>query len=169
MKLHNLQVGPGNLSVVKGTTRFALNATTGEATFTGKISGPAPATGLYTLRARVTASEVNSGQLLFDVPDGLSVRIVTCKLIAVGGNASGATAVVVGTGANSLTTSLFSYTVSALTRSKVVPETDSNCTVLTDGASHAAQTAGHNVYIGKTGSDLSGATHIDVILEFTLE
>ncbi len=119
----------------------------------------------YALRARVTAAEVNAGKTLVAPPAGRSLRMIDCLLIAIGGNAGGATTVDVVSGA----TKLVAAAVAGLTRSAVVRAGDASGAVLADGASFAALAAGAIIGIAKTGNDLTGATHVDVLLTYAIE
>jgi len=119
----------------------------------------------YALRARVTAAEVNAGKTLVAPPAGRSLRMIDCILIAVGGNAAGATTVDIVSG----TSKLVAAAIAGLTRSSVVRAGDTSAAVLTDGASFATLASGATIGIAKTGNDLTGATHIDVLLTYAIE
>ncbi len=114
---------------------------------------------------RVTVAEVNAGHTLLSVPTSKKFRLVDCTLIAIGGNAATATTVDVKCGSSIL----IAAAAGTLTRSAVVKPNSSNVTVLADGASFTAKTAGDDVTIIKAGDDLETATHIDVILSYVLE
>jgi len=116
-------------------------------------------------RTRVTTAEVNAGLTLLTPPTGWKIRLIDCTLIAIGGNASGATTVDILTGA----TKLIAAAVAGLTQSAVLRAGAANAAVLADGASFVALTAGATITIGKTGADLATATNIDVILTYALE
>jgi len=116
------------------------------------------------VRYRFTAAQVNAGGLGLTPPIGKMIRPVDYTMIAIGGNAAGATTVDVLTGA----TKLLAVAVAALTRSAVVRAGAANATVLADGESFVPLSPGATITVGKTGNDLTGATHIDVILSFTL-
>jgi hypothetical protein len=119
-------------------------------------------------RFRVTAAEVNAGHTLLAALPGLKYRLVDCTLIAIGGNAATATSVdILATQSSSV--KLIAAAVAALTRSTVVKPNTASVTVLADGASHVANDANTAVTIGKTGSNLATATHIDVVLSYTIE
>jgi len=117
------------------------------------------------VRARATAAQVNAGVTLLTPPSGKAIRVIDMTMIAIGGNAGGATTVDILTGA----TKLLAVAVAALTQSAVVRAGAANTTVLADGASFVTLSANATITIGKTGNDLTTATHIDVILSYALE
>lgn len=121
-----------------------------------------------TLRTRVTTAQVNAGLTLLAALAGYKYRFVDCTLIAIGGAAATATAVII-SGTQSGAAVLISAAVAALTQSTVVKPNTANVTVLADGASFIANDANTAITIAKTGSDLATATHIDVILTYAIE
>ena len=125
----------------------------------------------HTLRNRATAAEVNAGKVLLAAIPGFKYRLVDCKMIAIGGNAATATSVdILGTRAGSAVRPIVNG-VAGLTRSAVLRAGASNSTVLADGASFTALDANTSVSVTKqsAGSALATATHIDVLLDFTIE
>ena len=117
-------------------------------------------------RHRVSTAEVNAGHELLPAISGYKYRIHDITLIAIGGNAATATTVdVLGTQSAS-GVKLLAAAVAGLTRSAVLRAGATNATVLADGASFAECDANTAITIGKTGSDLATATHIDVLLTY---
>jgi len=117
-------------------------------------------------RHRVTTAEVNAGHELLPAISGYKYRVHDVALIAIGGNAATATTVdVLGTQSSS-GVKLLAAAVAGLTRSTVLRAGATNATVLADGASFAECDANTAITIGKTGSDLATATHIDVLLTY---
>ena len=117
-------------------------------------------------RHRVSTAEVNAGHELLPAISGYKYRIHDVALIAIGGNAATATTVdVLGTQSAS-GVKLLAAAVAGLTRSAVLRAGATNATVLADGASFAECDANTAITIGKTGSDLATATHIDVLLTY---
>jgi hypothetical protein len=117
------------------------------------------------VRTRFTTAQVNAGARILPPVAGQRYRMVDCTLIAIGGNASGATSVDVG--GSGLT--LVAAAVAGLTRSAVARAGAANIAVLADGASFAPLDAGEGINIGKTGGNLATATAVDVILSYTIE
>jgi len=117
-------------------------------------------------RHRVSTAEVNAGHELLPAISGYKYRIHDITLIAIGGNAATATTVdVLGTQSAS-GVKLLAAAVAGLTRSTVLRAGATNAAVLADGASFAECDANTAITIGKTGSDLATATHIDVLLTY---
>lgn len=125
----------------------------------------------YTVRTRFTAAQVNAGATLVAAPGaGLALRPVDWTMIAIGGNAATATSVdLIGT--VSASESRFAVVgVAALTQSAVVKPDTANVTVLADGASFVTLDANTAITISKQsgGGSLATATHVDVILVYTI-
>lgn len=121
------------------------------------------------LRVRVTTAQINAGLTLLPALPGYKYRITDSTMIAVGGAASGATAVVIqGTQAASVV-SLISAAVAALTQSAVTKPHTASVTVLADGASFVANDVNTAITIGKTGGSLATSTAIDVVLTYAIE
>lgn len=120
---------------------------------------------VFAVRHRATIAEVNAGFTLTTPPQGMAVRLVGARAIAVGGAVADVTTVDV----LDDTTKLVAFAQASLTQSTVVVAGETGGTVLADGASFAALDANEPVTVGKTGSDVTGATHIDFLVEFTLE
>jgi len=113
-----------------------------------------------------TAAQINAGATVLPAQAGLKYRVANAILIAVGGNAAGATAVVLqGVQAGS-TVSLLSATVGALTQNTWVAPSSANVTMLAN--SEAQNDVNTAITIAKTGSSLSGATSVIVILTYEL-
>ena len=117
------------------------------------------------LRMRVTTAEVNAGHTLLAAIAGYKYRMIDCIMIAVGGNATTATGVQIKGG----DTVLVDAKVAALEQSDVARAGDTNVDVLADGASFVAQSAGEAVTIEVDGTDMTEATHVDVILTYAIE
>jgi hypothetical protein len=142
----------------------ALSATTGKITGSAGVAAAGDSV-VYNQRHRVTTAEVNAGHTLVTVPDGVSFRLVGVKVIAYGGAATGLTTLDILDGS----TKLVAFAQASLTQSTVLFDGGTGATVLADGASYIALTAGNDVSIGKTGSNLATATGIDVVVSYTLE
>lgn len=121
------------------------------------------------LRQRVSTADVNSGATLLAAVPGFKYRIQDMTMISIGGAAATATTVdILGTQSSS-SVKLLAVAVAALTQSAVVRAGAANATVLADGASFVACDANTAITIGKTGSSLATATHIDVLITYVLE
>lgn len=124
---------------------------------------------IQTVRTRFTVAQINTGASLLPAVPGYIYRLIDLTMIAIGGAASGATAVVVlGTRAAGAVT-LLSVAVAALTQSAIVKPHTANATVLADGATYTPLDVNTAITVGKTGGSLATATHIDVIANYVLE
>jgi hypothetical protein len=91
-------------------------------------------------------------------------------MIAIGGNAATATSVdILGTQSAS-SVKLMDGRVAGLTQSTLLRAgTATNGLILADGASFVANDVNTAITIAKTGSNLATATHIDVLLTYSIE
>jgi hypothetical protein len=120
---------------------------------------------VFNIRQRFTIAQVNAGATLVS---GKSIRMVGCKAIAVG-NAAGAVTTVDILGTSTTSRKLVAFAQANLTQSTVLADGGTGGTVLADGASYTANDVNTAVTIGKTGSNVTTATHIDVIFVYVLE
>ena len=121
------------------------------------------------LRSRVTTANVNAGATLLPAVPGFKYRIQDMTMIAIGGAAATATTVDILATQSTSSVKLLAVAVAALTQSAVVRAGATNATVLADGASFVANDTNTAITIGKTGSSLATATHIDVLITYVLE
>jgi hypothetical protein len=121
------------------------------------------------VRTRFTIAAINAGANLVPAVAMQKIRMVGCKAIAVGGAAAAVTTVdVLATQAGS-SVKLAAFAQASLTQSTVLNAGDSGAAVLADGASFAACDAATAITVGKTGSSVTTATHIDVIFSYVVE
>lgn len=119
-------------------------------------------------RFRIATADVNAGATLLPAVPGYKYRLVDCIAIAVGGNAATVDTVdIIGT--VSTARKLVAFGQAQLTRSTVLRPGITGATVLADGASFTANDANTAITIGKTGSNLATATHVDVVITYALE
>tara|TARA_R110000868_G_scaffold403615_1_gene681062 strand:+ start:152 stop:910 length:759 start_codon:yes stop_codon:yes gene_type:complete len=121
------------------------------------------------LRSRVTTANVNAGATLLPAVPGFKYRIQDMTMISIGGAAATATTIDILATQSTSSVKLLAVAVAALTQSAVVRAGAANATVLADGASFVANDTNTAVTIGKTGSNLATATHIDVLITYVLE
>lgn len=121
------------------------------------------------LRMSVTTAQVNAGHELLAAVSGWKYRIHDMALIAIGGNASGATSVdILGTQASS-GVKLMAGLVAGLTQNTLLRAgAATNGVILVGGASYADNDANTAITIGKTGSDLATATAVHVHLVYEM-
>lgn len=140
--------------------------------FAGAGSGSSSSKILVTKRVRCTIAEVNAGtkEILAAVA-GLKWSVTDVKIIAIGGAVTSTTATgtkLVATQSASPAT-LLATAKAQLTQSAVNTFTGTGATVLADGASFIQADANTAIlFASNGGTDLAGATHIDVIITATL-
>lgn len=121
------------------------------------------------LRARTTIANVNAGATLLPALPGYKYRIHDIAMIAIGGAVGAATTIdVLGTQSTS-SVKLFAGAIANLTQSAVLRAGATGGTVLADGASFVACDVNTAITIGKTGSTATTATHVDVLLTYSIE
>ena len=145
------------------------NLTVGGVATLNEVVGPDTSFGLYSKRVRVAIADVNAGKDLVAAVAGLKYRLVDAKLIAVGGAVTSSTATGVKIlGTQTTPVALLTVVKGNLTRSAVAGIAGN--TVLADGASFVKNDANAALSIvADGGTDLAGASSIDVILTFTVE
>jgi hypothetical protein len=122
-----------------------------------------------TFRTRVTTAQVNAGLTLLPAIPGYKYRMTDMTLIAVGGAATTATAVIITATQAASGVSIISAAVAALTQSAVVKPHTASVTVLADGASFVTNDVNTAIAIAKTGSSMTVATAIDVVMTYAIE
>jgi hypothetical protein len=123
-----------------------------------------------TVRVRATAAEVNAGITLVPAVAGYQHRIVDATMIAVAGNATTADSVDIAStqgasGVLPVVNAAAALTQSARVSAGEAPAAGSS-TILADGASFALNDANTAITLEVGGSDLTVATHVDVILTY---
>jgi hypothetical protein len=121
------------------------------------------------IRTRFTTAQVNAGASFLPAIAGYKYRMIDMRAISIGGAASGLTTLdILGTQSSS-SVKLAAFAVAALTQNTVLNAGDSGGAVLAGGVSFVANDSGTGITIGKTGSSLATATHVDVIATYVLE
>lgn len=121
-----------------------------------------------TVRTRSTIAQVNAGATLLAAVAGYKYRIVRASALAVGGAAAAVTTVdILGTQTSSV--KLAAFAQASLTQSTLLVAGDTGAAILADGASFVACDANTAITIGKTGSSVTTATHIDTEISYVLE
>lgn len=138
-------------------------------TFTSPIVNTPKGTGiLLTTRQRFTLAQVNAGATVLAAVSGYKYRLVSCKVIAIGGTAATGTTVDILATQSTSSVKLVAYAQASLTQSTVLKDGNSGATVLADGASYVQNDANTAITIGKTGASFATATNFDVIMEYEL-
>ena len=133
------------------------------------LTSAAKAKLVHTLYERVAVGDVNAGKTLLPAIDGFKYRLVDAKAISVGGAAAAVTTVdILGT-QSSASVKLIALTQANLLQSAVLRAGGTGAAVLADGASFMPCDENTAITIGKTGNDVTTATHIDVHLQYVIE
>jgi predicted RecA/RadA family phage recombinase len=156
------------VGILIGTATAAAEnpSSTGYVKLIGYDSGSAA--GVQQIRKRFTIAEVNAGATLLAARDGFKYRLVDAAAIAIGGAAGAVTTVdLLGT----LTTSrkLVAFAQASLTQSTLLRAGASGAAILADGASFTANDENTALTVGKTGSDITTATHVDFLVSYAVE
>jgi len=154
------------MSVYTGVTHSRLKAISLEAD-EATITRLNVTDSVLSARVRFTIAEVNAGATLVAAITGKSIRMVSCKAIAVGGAAGAVTTVDV-LGTVSTARKLVAFAQANLTQSTVLTDGGTGAAVLADGASYTANDVSTGITVGKTGSNVTTATHIDVIFDYVV-
>lgn len=152
---------PNFQGAIASDGEYQLQAPSGE-----KIFGQESA--VQTIRTRFTIAQVNAGATLLAAIPGFKYRMVDVIGIAVGGAVGATTTVDVG-GTQSTAVILAAFAQASMTRSTVLRPGVSGTTVLADGASFVACDANTAITVGKTGSSITTATHIDILFSYVVE
>lgn len=155
------------MAVYDGVTHSRLKAINLEAD-SASITSLSLTGNVLNVRKRFTIAQVNAGADLVAAVSGKSIRMVACKAISIGGAAGAVTTVDI-LGTSTTSRKLVAFAQANLTQSTVLVDGGTGGTVLADGASYTANDAGTAVTISKTGSNVTTATHIDVIFSYVLE
>jgi hypothetical protein len=121
------------------------------------------------IRTRFTIAQINAGATILPAIAGHKYRFVNCAAIAYGGAVGATTTVDVGGTQGAAGVKLVAYAQASLTQSAVLKDGGSGAAVLADGASYVSNDANTAVTIGKTGSSLTVATGVDIILGYVIE
>jgi hypothetical protein len=152
------------MAVYDGVTHSRLKAINLEADFITETGRSLT----YNVRRRFTIAEVNAGATLLPAVVGKRYRMVSCSAISVGGAAGAVTTVDV-SGTSSTARKLVAFAQASLTQSTVLTGGGTGAAVLADGASYTANDANTAITVGKTGSNVTTATHIDINFSYTLD
>lgn len=144
-------------------------AATGDTEVKGYLLPPSP-DAVFQRRIRVTAAQVNAsgGTVILPALAGVKYQLVDVALIAIGGNASGATTVDI-LGTQSSEVKLLAAAVAGLTQNTLLRAGATNAAILAAGASFVANDANTAIEISKTGGDLATSTHIDILISWREE
>lgn len=121
------------------------------------------------VRTRFTIAQVNAGATLLPAAPGLKYRLIEASAIAVGGAAGAVTTVDILATQSASSVKLVAYAQASLTQNTQLKSGGTGAAILAGGVSYVQNDANTAVTVGKTGSDVTTATHIDVIASYVLE
>jgi predicted RecA/RadA family phage recombinase len=118
------------------------------------------------IRARVSAADVNAGVVLVPAHPHKSFRVVDMSLISEGGAAGGANSVDIRGTQGTTGVNLLAAAVAGLTQNTLLRAGAANAAILAAGASFAPCDVNTGLTLARTGSNLTGSTHIHVLLSY---
>ena len=130
------------------------------------MPGVSPVPRIY--RGRFSLAQANAGATVLSAVAGYKYRLHDASMIAIGGGAAAATTIDLLATQSSSSVKLVANAVAGLTQNTLLRAGATNSTILAAGASFVANDANTAITIGKTGSDMTTATHIDVLLVYEL-
>jgi hypothetical protein len=121
-------------------------------------------------RQRFTIAEINAGvTLLSAIPATAGpwkYRLVDAMAIAIGGAAAAVTTVDILATQSAGSVKLVAFAQASLTQSAVLRAGGAGATVLANGASFGENDINTAITVGKTGADITTATHIDINIQY---
>jgi hypothetical protein len=124
---------------------------------------------LRTVRRRCTIAEINAGVTVLAAVDNVKYRLRAASAIAIGGAASGLTTLdILGTQSASAV-KLVAFAQASLTQNTELKSGGSGATILAGGVSYVANDENTAITVGKTGSDIATATHVDILMDYSIE
>ncbi len=151
----------GDLAAVAGAFSGELSALVNGVSITGKI--------VRQHRQRIILADWNAGKTILAAVAGQKYRMVSCSLIAYGGAAGALTTADILATQSAGGVKLLAGAQASLTQSTVIKDGETGGAVLADGASYIANDVATAITAGVTGSDLTTATGIDVLLSYIVE
>ena len=125
--------------------------------------------GVLNVRQRFTIAQVNVGATLLAAVPGLKYRLIEASAISVGGAAGAVTTVDILATQATASVKLVAFAQASLTQNTQLKSGGSGAAILAAGASYVQNDVNTAITVGKTGSDVTTATHIDVIASYVLE
>jgi hypothetical protein len=141
-------------------------------TFSSTVAGPGTGFGIYALRVRVPIASVNSGYTLIAAVTGRKIHVIDAQTIAYGGavTSTNATGFAIKGTQSSSVVQLFTVAKAQAVESFDNRFGSPSTILLADGAGLiACDTATAITIAAVGGTDLAGATGIDVILTYSIE
>lgn len=131
--------------------------------------GSGALTGVQHVRRRCTIAEVNAGVTLLAAIPGYKYRMVEASAISVGGAAAAVTTVDILATQSASSVKLVAFAQASLTQNAQLKSGGSGAAILAGGVSYVANDANTAITVGITGSAVTTATHIDVMMSYVVE
>jgi len=131
--------------------------------------GSGAPSGVQHVRTRFTIAQINAGATLLPAIPGFKYRMVEASAISVGGAAGAVTTVDILATQSTSSVKLVAFAQASLTQNTQLKSGESGATILAGGVSYVANDVNTAVTVGKTGSDVTTATHIDVLMSYVVE
>lgn len=152
-------------TVAAGQTVNIRGVVTGAATSAWVVTGASAGQTLHS-RQRFTIAQINAGATILPAVAGVQYRLADASMIAIGGAAAAATTVDILATQGTASVKLLASAVAGLTQNTLLRAGATNAAILAGGLSFVANDVNTAVTIGKTGSDVTTATHVDVLLTY---
>lgn len=123
---------------------------------------------VYYIRTRFTIAQVNAGVTLLAALAGYKYKMVDGAMIAVGGAAAAHDTIDI-LGTVSTARKLVAFAVAQTAENTLLKPGVTGAAILAAGASYTANDANTAITVGKTGSSITTATHIDVLFSYVIE
>lgn len=154
----------------------ALEASTADEDVIEVLSGPntdiaahfANSGAVLNVRTRFTIAQVNAGATLVAAAAGIRYRLVNVAMIAIGGAAAAHTTIDV-LGTVSTGRKLVAFAVAQTAQNAYLQPGVTGAAVLAGGESFTANDVNTAITVGVTGSPITTATHVDVIMSYVRE
>lgn len=136
----------------------------------GRVTGPTNGpSNLVSARFRVLIANIIAGATLVAAIPLYKSRLIGCKAIAIGGAAGAVTTVDILATQGASVVKLVAFAQANLTQSTVLTAGGTGGAVLADGASYVQNDVNTAITIGQTGSNITTATAVDIILDYVVE
>lgn len=158
------RIGANDIGIAAGGSKVGEFSSAG---YTGYVVVPGGAEGYpaYDLQVDVTRAEINAGHTIVTVPAAKAFRLVHATATAYGGTCDTSTSVYLKAGATTKVT----WTVANLVQSTLLDMTTTGTTLVADGASFTAGTAGDDVTVISDAATTGTCTGVRVVLSYVLQ
>lgn len=121
------------------------------------------------VRTRFTIAQVNAGATLLTAVPGMRYRMVSASAISVGGAAGAVTTVDILATQSASSVKLVAFAQANLTQNTQLTSGGTGAAILAGGVSYVLNDAGTAITVGITGSAITTATHIDILMTYVQE